>query len=240
MNQRLKSASQDDSATQAWTIDSALPVLHMAIDDVQHGDVLFFRKPGPVQRYTDAVGDTWRHIAIAARLQDHMWVLEAGLAGYRGRPLSTALAAYDTCGVLRLAYCERYCGARLAEDAQRLMSAPTAYPKKRELVLSAALSASRMTPSRASGWPGQLARRFAQDYVEENPGFEDRSICSRFVRRAFRSVCPEHQLVIDLTEAKPSIDTVVGKCDSNLDEYFTMPDDIWRSVDKVERYWLKA
>ncbi len=78
------------------------------------------------------------------------------------------------------------------------------------------------------------------EYIENNPDFEARSICSRFVHRALKATCPAHQPVIDLTTAKTSSDFASTSRDPVLAEYFTMPDDIWRAVDQVERFRLKG
>ena len=217
-----------------------LPVKRIGATELQHGDVLFFRKPGAVQRYTDLVGDYWRHTAIVANLGGYWWVLEAGLAGYRGRPLSTALAGYDTCVVMRMSHCGQSCGRAIVDEAQRLMTEPTAYPTKAELPLFAMISSSRMTAGRVDGWHGRTARRLAREYVEKTPGFETRTICSRLVYRALQASCPAHRPVIDLTAAKPGFDADRASADGQLAEHFTMPDDIWRSVDQVERFRLKG
>lgn len=210
------------------------PVLEVAA--VQRGDLLFMQSPGNVQRLVNSAGDQYRHTAIVTKIQEHTWVLEAGRAGFRARPLSTVTAAYHRIDVLRLLDCPNRCGARIERAALDLMSEPTKYPDRLELAIAGLLSMARAyLPDPDSRLRGELHRR-----VETRLGAKDEArkatLCASLVVRAMRHTCPLHRPLIDLRLAK---NHRAAKADA-LADFYALPDDIWRSLDHASRFQLRT
>lgn len=218
---------------------SGLPTDHAHPGDLTEGSLLFFQRAGMVQSLTGLSGDNFRHVAIAAQVRGTWWVLEAGLSGYRSRPLSTVLEAYETVATAHLTSCDSNCGRQVTDAALDMMGTPTSYPSRKELALLGAISLSRQSddPSRTS--IAVATRRAANAYVERNPEFTAKSLCATFVVRALQHTCDEHRLTIDLRCSKysrPSSTTGT----TALAMHFSMPDDIWRSPILEQRAWLKS
>ncbi len=216
-------------------------VQQLSVGDLLDDDLLFFRRPGPVQTLTDLAGDRWRHIAIVTHIAGHQWLLEAGRAGYRGRPLTTALLAYDQVAVGRLVHCRHYEAGQLAARALAAMDQPTRYPPFRRLAEVGALSLLR----NANYKRALDARRAVIDRFGKRPGpaalksFADMALCSTLVFRVLEQGCTHQRAGFNVRTSKHEAlpDSTRFRHQYGDSDLWVLPDDIWRS-NAVERRWI--
>lgn len=213
-----------------------VPVETLPGGSVQPGDLIFFQKAGMVQRLVRWADDLWRHVGIVIKIDGHLWVVEAGRQGYRGRPLSTVLRTYSVSSVSRLAPCGQGCARRLVEAALIAMDEPTTYPNRFELALAGLLSLARRTAGSNAGRWGSMARWVAERYLERRQGEDPRTLCAALVVRSLGQVCGQHQRFPNLGAAKDESANLAFP--DRLAIHFALPDDVWRLFESSQQYWV--
>ncbi len=206
-----------------------LPALRSS--ELRPGDILFFTKKGPLQSLIRGAGDTHRHVAVASMFNHQPWVLEAGRLGFRGRPLSTALATYQSCSAMRLSSCDSDCAGRFSDVLLELMSTPTSYPSRMDIARAGALSMSRHHTSDRRRIQAVRHAVERQRLRSERAG----TLCSTLIINGLERLCSEHSLAIDLRLPK-------SETTSHLDPlaaHYALPDDIWRGTNGVQRYHVR-
>ncbi len=230
---RAKPEVSDESAPIRGSVPihqlTELPVLRPS--ELRPGDILFFTKKGPLQSLIRGAGDTHRHVAVASMFNHQPWVLEAGRLGFRGRPLSTALATYQSCSAMRLSSCDSDCAGRFSDVLLELMSTPTNYPSRMDIAHAGALSMARHHTSDRRRIQAVRHAVERQRLRSERAG----TLCSTLIINGLERLCSEHSLAIDLRLPK-------SETTSHLDPlaaHYALPDDIWRGTNGVQRYRVR-
>jgi hypothetical protein len=189
-----------------------------------------------VQRLVAWANDVWRHVGIVVEFHGHLWVIEAGRQGYRGRPLSTVLATYSRSSICRLHNCGNGCRQRIVDAALDLMDTPTTYPDRPELAVAGFLSLARRTERTNRGRWGSAARAVAGRHLDRSVDGPSTTLCAALAVRSLGHVCSQHSRFPNLASAK------TGRADADLPDrlagHYALPDDIWRMFESDWQYWV--
>lgn len=205
-------------------------------DELQHGDLLFARRPGGIQVLIDIAGDRFRHVGILERHGGRSTVLEVGRPGYRTRELGEFVDAYETIAVARLSTNDCRCSSLIVEDARRLMKGPPCtYVSRKLLAFAGLVSLVRGQSLCEFSYPVAC---WVMRCIQPDTMVLQHS-CATFIVRAFEEICPHHTLDIDLSVAKTVQDRHQHQF-GELASLVALPDDIWRSSALAQRFWLKT
>lgn len=195
------------------------------------GDLLFMQSPGAVQRLVESARDRFRHTAIVVEVGGHLWVVEAGRAGFRGRPLSTVLDRYHRIEALRLSGCDAGCADRVVAAALTAMEEPTVYPGRTDLAVAGLLSYSRTYLRGHRSSIRSAVHAVARPRVRQRcAGLGRRpTLCASLVIGAVADTCPLHRPRIDLQRPKHA---EIVEADPLAGDY-ALPDDLWRALHRT-------
>ncbi len=230
MNAAVRTSANFMHSDPPWRVPLEMPHRYLPVDRVQAGDVVYTRRPKGYQRLAAIAGDTWRHVGLCVTIAGFPWLVEMGPGGFQARPMTTILRAYDTVAVQRFKPCSLGCRTAFVNTVCARMQRPTSFHTRTELAGIGLASLGRLARS------GSMATRWLRHHLVARDGFDDRAICSTPIVDALASLCPGHDVVLDVTSAKGSSPRLDDRSLSQL----AMPDDVWRALQPTtEPFWIK-
>lgn len=211
---------------------------------VEPGDLLFFARPSLIQRWSAAVDDDFRGIAIADRLDGRLVMLQCGHPkGFECRDVAEIVDDFDIIGIGRAPTC--HCVDDVLQWARQRLPEANHYPLASLLpafLLSWARNAqtSRLALLRLMliGGPitvvGMLLSVGARLRSRRSWTF----ICSTFVVEALERGCTRHQPVTAMGRTKTDDPAEPSCLDGLFRRWYLTPSDLWRSLPNSHRFLL--
>lgn len=164
-------------------MDTPFDLPETTVAEVRQGDLIFCTKASPMQRLLTAVGDPWRHVAMALDIDGELCIGEvSGAHKIVARPLEKALEFYDLVASARVDRTSDNCTASAAEWVREYIGSDQLYAWDDVLLVGLLLATRRSLP------PAQIDRLAAamEEVAQRAPKAEHPSMtCSSFIFEAF-------------------------------------------------------